>query len=216
MDPHSLIHGGRIVRFRIIDAALLVATIAGAVVAVSTARTLHGLQAEHARLGRTAGELVITDPALLHVRAIDTGDPLHFAWRVYAPAGQWRVWAETGGSGRSSSTHSDSQSHEFIARVRLTARSEQATVYTSFHGSASSSSFGSAEMLQFLIDHSHEIQIEQLGERTTASIKPGQPATLLKITVPENLVDQARQAFRDPNATPLVPNVFECRVEFNP
>ncbi|MGN6544690.1 MAG: hypothetical protein ACTHK7_06555 [Aureliella sp.] len=205
-------------RFRIIDAALLVATIAGAVVAVGTARMLHGLQAEHARLSRMTGELVITDPALLHVQAIETGDPLHFAWRVYAPASQLRVFESTGGHGRSTSTNSDSTPREFIARIRFTAGSsaEQTTVYSSFRSGSSLWSFGSAEMLQFLIDHRREIEIEQLGAHETASIKPGQPATLLKITVPENLVDQARQAFRDPNATPLVPNVFECRVEFNP
>ena len=69
-----------------IDLVLLVVIAAGGVAALQTGRERSRLESTYERLHRKTGDLPIGDPAWVHVRAIETGDPLHFAWRVYFPS----------------------------------------------------------------------------------------------------------------------------------
>src|SRR5262245_45684962 len=68
--------------------ALLVLAVAraGAVLAWQAGRERARLAAHSDRLVAAAGELPADDPTWLCLKALDTGDPLHFAWRVHLPA----------------------------------------------------------------------------------------------------------------------------------
>ncbi len=74
-------------RYRLLDAILLLIALAGGVFVWRTDQQQARIRAKIERMTRTAGDLVVTDPSRIHVVALDTGEPLHFAWRIYLPAG---------------------------------------------------------------------------------------------------------------------------------
>jgi hypothetical protein len=96
---------------RLLSLTLLVASLVGGLLALSAGREYQRLLAEHRRLERKVGNVPISDASQVHVRALKTGEPLHFAWRVYLPAGFHARWD----SGRGYSTSSSSSASEFIA-----------------------------------------------------------------------------------------------------
>lgn len=203
-------------RIRLIDAALAVATLAGAILAVTSASKLHALQQEHTRLSRTTGDLDIADPGEVHVVALETGEPLHFAWRVYAPAGQMMV-STFGDGGSGTSTGFNSQPHEFIGRIRFSKhRTGQIAVYYNFGNGAGFQTAGSPASYQFLNEHLDELRIEQLGVHGTARVKQGEPVTVLKMHLPESVIAQARPRSSDHNPPDLESDLFELRLELNP
>jgi hypothetical protein len=203
-------------RIRIVDAALAIATIAGAIIAVNSASKLHALQQEHTRLSRTTGDLIISDPGQVHVLALDTGEPLHFAWRVYAPAGHMMI-AESSDGGSSTSTGFNTRPHEFIGRVRFSKqRNGRISVYHNFGSGAGLRSFGSAETFEFLSQHWNELDIEQLGADATAHVKPGDSVTVLRIRLPENLAAEASKRSTDGSSGRLDPDIYGLRLELNP
>lgn len=203
---------------RIVNVALLSATIVGAVMAFGSARELHGLQAEYERLRRTAGELTVTDPMQLHLQAIPTKEPLHFAWRVYLPAGQIRIAESTGKQGSSGiSTSWNAQPREVIARVRFTVNpSGQTGIYSNFGNSSGYWTLGSAEIFRALESHQKELEIEQLGSPALVRVKPGEAATLLRVRVPDFLVEEIHKSTADSRFDQLLPNVYESRLDLQP
>lgn len=201
-------------RFRIVDAALLVATIAGGCMAVSTARKLHGLQREDARLTGAIGELPVTDPAQLHIQAIDTGEPLHYAWHVYAPAGKMTLFVfDNGGSNVSQMFDSNLKPRECIGHIRFMEQPDgKAGAFCSFR-SDSFCSLGSPELFRFLREHWRELEVEQLGAAEVARLKSGRSASLLRVSLTPNLVEEARKKklyFRPSRG--VAPPLFECRL----
>lgn len=203
-------------RIRIVDAALAIATIVGAIIAVNSASKLHALQQEHTRLSRTTGDLNISDPGQAHVLALDTGEPLHFAWRVYAPAGHMMI-AESSNGGSSTSSAFNSRPHEFIGRVRISKhRTRGIAVYHNFGNGAGFRTFASAETFEFLREHWNELDIEQLGADATAHIQPGESVTVLRIRLPENLAAESSKRSAVGNSGRLNPDVYTLRMELNP
>lgn len=209
------IRGAAILKFRIIDITLLVATIAGAVIAIRSGRTLHALQTDHTRLSRTVGGLAVTDPALLHVQAFETGEPFHFAWRVYIPAGQL-VASAAGAGGSSRSTSSYSEPREFLARVRLSqSRTGQIAVYYNFGSGSGYRTIGSVDAFEYLQEHRDELQIKQLGAGGTVRAKRGESIELLHISLPQSPASEGSNP-SDDKSLHLDPEIFECRLELSP
>ncbi|MGN6544688.1 MAG: hypothetical protein ACTHK7_06545 [Aureliella sp.] len=178
------------------------------------------MQREHTRLTDVAGELVITDPDQLHIQAIDTGEPLRFAWRVYAPGGQAIVF-HFGSSGQplGSSTHQDPEPHESFASVCFTEQRPpgQAGVYCFFENTSDFCSLAPPGMFEFLRDHWNELEIEQLGAREVARVKPGDSATMLRVKLSPSLMQKAREKnLATPTSDGPTPTCFECRLELRP
>lgn len=98
-------------RRKAIDLILLLAILVGGALAWTSGRERAKLTKEYTRLARTAG-----DPAKVHLVALDTGEPLHFAWRVYYPANYRAVLTNSLGVQSSSST---SNPTEAILRLRF-------------------------------------------------------------------------------------------------
>ena len=155
------------------------------------------------------GDLPISDVSKVHVRALETGERLHFAWRVYLPANYRAVvW---NASGSSSSWHSDSC--QFIARVRLR-ENEQGMLqaYTRFSGGSSCMGLGDSMLAELLHDHWDKIQVEQLGASGLAVIAPGQSAVLLRLTLPDELQQASREKLRPGMHDHFVPILFELHL----
>ena len=169
-----------------IDLALVAAILIGGVFAFRAGRERAALAAHHARLVAAAGELAIEDPALIYLKALETDDPLHFAWRVHLPGKiNLKVKTRMGGSSSNSGWHSDPQ--DFIARVRLREEApNQVRVYTKFAGGGGSTGYDSPELARFLRERANELKAEQAGRTETAAINPNaaKPTVLVHIGLP--------------------------------
>jgi hypothetical protein len=167
-----------------IDLILLVVIAVGGVYAWPSVRELSALRAEHARLTRITGKLTIGDPSKIHLQAIDTGDAMNFAWRVYLPANYTLMLREKTGSG--SSWNSEAQ--QFIARVGFRENKDGVLLsYTHFAGGSGQSTLGQPELARFLHGRWNKLKVEQLGRDGTVTLDTDKSAVLLRITLPEDM-----------------------------
>ncbi len=174
---------------RLLNAVLLVAALIGGVLAYRAATERQRLLAEKTRLEEKVGSLPISDPSKVHVRALETGEELHFAWRVYLPAGFSARWeCESGGSSSSSS----SGTREFIARARLR-EDEHGTLYVfaKQDGGSMKLGLGNERLADLLRDRWREIGVEQLGSDGVVVVDGSQVATLLRLTLSDDLKREA-------------------------
>ncbi|MDR3633296.1 MAG: hypothetical protein P4L84_05620 [Isosphaeraceae bacterium] len=193
-----------------LDLLLLSILIPGAILAWQSGRERSRVSAQYERLRRVAGDLPIADPSKIYIRALDTGEPFHFAWRVYLPP---NYQLEIRHDGSSSSSWSTSAT-EFIARVRI--REDERgvlNIYTHFSGTSGRSSFGDASLAEFLRVHGREVQIEQLGGNEVDVVDPKQTASFLRLTFPGTLSKEAQEKL-SPHARSFYPKLFQ--LEFGP
>jgi hypothetical protein len=173
---------------RLVQLSLVALTLVGLVMVWQSGHQRSAARAEYERLARLTGDLKISDPQKVHVLALETGEPLHFAWRVYLPPNcRTTVRYEGGGS-----TSNYSQPQNIIARVRFREHPPgRLQVYTKFAGSSSQSGFGDEALASFLQDRWDQIRVEQLGTGQTALVKLDEEAVLLKLSLPDDLAAQA-------------------------
>ena len=110
----------------------------GCFLAWQSGRERSRLEARYERMVRIAGDLPIEDPSMVYVSAVDTGEPLHYAWHFHLPPNYSLILRnETGGGSGGSSTSSSTGSRDFIGRVRFQPDEQGLlTVYTHFDGSS--------------------------------------------------------------------------------
>lgn len=174
-----------------LDFILLLTVLVGGVLAWQTGRERGRLTERHRLLAQVTGDLPIADPTKVYILALDTGEPLHYAWRVYLPRNYRRIL--TDGSGSQSSGWS-SEPDEFIARVRIREDNQgQLEHYYHFSGGSSRMSFGHKSLADFLRGRWDEVRVEQLGAGEVAVIDSGRSAVLLRLTLPELIRDEARR-----------------------
>src|SRR5262245_57514257 len=160
---------------RVIDAILLLVVLSGGFLAWQSGQERRRLTRRYDQLARVAGDLAISDPSKVYVKAIETGEPLHFAWRTYAPA-NYKL-AISSGSG--SSTSWSSQQREFVGRVRLRENQGMLEVYAHFAGGSSSMTVGGPGMAKLLHGRWDKVRVEQLGSGGLAVLDPAKAAVLL-------------------------------------
>jgi hypothetical protein len=200
------------VKYRIPDLVLLVLLVLGGLLAWQSARERARLERDYERLVRATGDLPISDPTRAHFRALETGEPLHFAWRVYLPANypvKLRSREGEMGSGVSSSPE------EFIARVRLREDHQgNWSIYQAFHGGSSRGSLGGKELNDLLRRSAGKILVEQLGAKATATVEPNGSAVLLRLSLPEDIQTEARTSLPTYEQSRFIPDLFV--LEFGP
>jgi hypothetical protein len=194
------------VRRRIPDLILLVALVVGGVYAWRSAHERARLQGDYERLALATGDFPITDPTRAHFRALETGEPLHFAWRVYVPASSSMIIRSRSGM---SAVNAGPSPAEFIARVRFR-EDEQGnwSVYQAFHGGSSRGSLGGKELNRLLREHAGKLLLEQLGAKSTATVGPDGPAVLLRLTLPEDMQAEARKSLPAYEQPRFLPDLF--------
>jgi hypothetical protein len=166
------------------------------------------LQAEAKRLETLTGDLVPADPTQIYVRAIDTEDPLDFAWRVYFPPGYPLHVRERHGSSFSSG---NSNAIHGIVRVRLREVDGVMQTYRRFPNSAGLSSIN-PELHQFLRGRWDRLAVEQLGKERLEQIDPKSEFIFFRLTLPEDLQNEAESKLPKGMRSEFIPSVFEIRV----
>jgi hypothetical protein len=199
------------VKYRIPDLILMVALVVGGVLAWQSARERARLKVDYERLVRATGDLPISDPTKAHFRALETGEPLHFAWRVYLPPNYSMIVRSNGGTGN----YSGSGSQDLIARVRF--RPDDAgnwEVFRIFAGSSSRGKFCGKELAGLLKGRTDKILVEQLGAKEIAMVEPKGSAVVLRLTLPEAMQAEARKTLPEYEQHRFIPDLF--RLEIGP
>jgi hypothetical protein len=198
---------------RLLHLCLSVLTLVGLVLAWRTGHERQVLLREYERLLGLVGDLPLTDRDKIQIQAIDTKEPLHFAWRVYLPA-KTEIRATYGGG---SSTSFNSDQREFIARFRIREHSDGSLrAYTKFAGSSSQSGLGDDSLARFLRGHWEQIQVEQLGAGKPAIVSPGNAALLLRLKLPHELNRRAADEVDARSLQSKLPVLFELHIHGKP
>ena len=169
---------------RPLNAILLMAVVIGGVLTYRADVKRQRLLTEHSRLEEKFLSLPLEDPSKMHVRALETGEELHFAWRVYSPAGYYCRWWNSGGGSPWQTTNAE----EVVVRVRL--REDEHGVLRVFvkqAGGSSLSEVGNRQVADLLRDRWDEVEVEQLGSDGVAVVDADEITTLLRLTLSDDL-----------------------------
>jgi hypothetical protein len=179
-------------RYKALDLILLIVLAVGGVLAWQSSRERSRLMATHARLVAITGDFQITDPTLIHVLALETDDPKHFAWRIYLPPGPKQDIRVRSGHGTFSQSNSNTKPSDSIARVVLREdKNGLLEIYSRFSRGSSRTNMGEKALADLLRGRWESLRVEQAGAGGTARLDPKKPYTLLRLTLPEDMQAEA-------------------------
>jgi hypothetical protein len=170
---------------RFVNSLLLLIVLVGACLSIRAGLEYQRLRARHRSLMAEVGLLRVSDPNQIHLVAIDTGEPLHFAWQMYVPTGfaqQWQV--QLGGGGSSTHISSSSSEPQFdLVRVRIRKEPDgRAAVWVKHRGGSSYTTLPPREIEAL---ERSQWPIEQLGADGVAVVDGQEVATLVRLSDPE-------------------------------
>jgi hypothetical protein len=199
---------GAKMKLRPIEWILLVIAVVGGGLAGQTGWERTRLTRDRDRLVQLTGDLTIADPTKLHIRAIETGSPKEFAWRIYVPPHYQQLDSRVSIGGSSSfSAHS---SRDFIAVVRFrTDESGCLEVFSRLPGGYHDGKIGDERLAKLLQERWGEIRVEQLGRTEPVQMKSGESAVVLRLSLPAEMQAEARQALAPVDQERFVPTLFE-------
>lgn len=190
---------------RTINRTLLAIIVIGLLLGLRAAIERRHLLAEQTRLQTKVGDLAISDPSKPHVRALPTGEEMHFAWHAHIPAGLAITWAkgldDPGSSLKSTET-------EFLVRVRLRADEQGLQAFVKRPSTSGSHWLGGQELADLLHDHWGQIEVEQFGSDGVAVINVDQVTTVLRLTLPDDLKQEARHVLDEQTWKRIEEDIF--------
>lgn len=178
---------------RLINLTLLLLAAVGFLFTFRARSELRTVRGEHDRLAAQFGTLDVEDPEKYYVVRIDTGDPMHFAWRIYRPDKLRMETRATSMSGSSRARSSSGPAGEEIVRVRFRIDEWGMRVFSKRQGSSSTFGLGDPRTDGFLKKHWEELDIEVMGDGEAVEATTDQVLKLLSIRVPDSLAAQANQ-----------------------
>jgi hypothetical protein len=198
-------------RFRALDLLLLLLISIGGIMAYRTGRERSRLSTEFQRLSKKTGEITIPDRSRVYFRAIQTGDPRSFAWRVYLPGGNIQVLRQNGVQIDLSLGGTTS---EYIFRVRFREnKNGNLDLYLrSQDGSGTWSWLGSPPLAALLHDRWDQLHISQIGSTSAASLDPKSEAVLLEVKIPPELEEIARKVLDPDDFKQFYPCLFRLQL----
>ena len=179
---------------RILNILLLLIILVGVFFAWQARTGFEPTRSEYARLTAKVGRLPIGDATKVHVLALETNDPLDFAWQIYVPANLDWQWHTTRFQYTTSrSTGKEQASRTELVRARFRKIDDQWYVWHKILGSGGLSSSSYAQLLE----RPELLHIEQLGVGKLRVIDPDEVVTLLSVTgkQPSRPDDPAMVAF---------------------
>lgn len=173
---------------------------------------INSLADDSVRLEKLVGRLNVENPELLHARLIASDPGKMLLWRIYVPAeSEWRFENRSiGGSGWrriDSSTPIDD-----LVRWQIISEKDH-FMHEILHRGGSSRTTVPDRMIQFIENHWSEFDISIAGEKEQATVAPGEIMTVLSVSMPESLSQQAETVLGNYTAKKLKSNpVFEIRL----
>ena len=197
---------------RLLYLAVLAAIVAGGVLAWRSGAERARLEERYRHWARTAGDLAAVDPTKVYVLGLETDEPLHFAWRLHAPANYRASFAYVGGGGSGSSGFTTSTPSDFIARVRI--RRDEAGRLQVFErlGGASGVFAVEDDLGRFLAGREGELIVEPLAADGPVAFDASTSVTLLRVAMPPAMIEEARAKLPDHVVARHVPDVVKITV----
>ena len=166
---------------RAINLTLLVIALVGVYFALKAEAEYRPLREYHRQLAAEVGLMSVGDPEKVHIVAIPTGEPLHFAWQIYVPAGFAKQWhSRTGHGSSTSSGSSDTEPYFDLVRLRLREQSPgNWTVWTKHRNGSSTMGISGRELKEF--EPLKSLSAQQLGVGQTVVLEEDEVATMLRL-----------------------------------
>lgn len=166
---------------RLLNLSLLLAALVGAALAFAEQRRVAAIAGEHQRLTGLVGNLSVEDETKIHVLAIDTGEPMHFLWRIFVPANVDLRWQfKTIGGSSSSWGGGDPEPTEMFLRYRMKVEDNWVNVFHSTNNSSGLSSLGGRKAPS-LVERPDLIEVQIAGADEVAVFEPDEVVDLLSL-----------------------------------
>lgn len=197
---------------KIADIVLFLLAGVGALLAWQSRQERSRLLARYEQLVQVTGDLPVADTSQVNVLALKTGEPLHFAWRIYLPPNYPHKLVR----GKSGVQHTSwfSGSREFIARIRFRENEPgNLQVYANFTGGSRLMSLGSQPLAELLRHRWDKIRVDQLGATGLMVVRPARAALLLRLTLTEDMQREARKRLSAYEQEQFVPVLYELTLD---
>lgn len=179
---------------RLLNLFVLAAILVGGVLAWRSGEERARLEARYRRLANVAGDLEIVDTTKVYLLALDTGEPLHFAWRMHTPASYTSIFSHASGGGSGTSTSTFGAPSDRIVRVRFRRDAAGRLLVFEKNGGGSSVLTIEDDMAKFLAGREGELIVERIAAEGPVDLDPSASATLLRVAMPPSMVAEARAA----------------------
>jgi len=197
---------------RRLNVVLVLVALVGLVFAVQQGLVKQTLSRQYERLAAEVGYLEPPDEGGVSVIALPTRDQMHFRWRIFVPASEAIFWKNRwlGGTQGDISVVGP---RSFIANVRFRGGGENGgfRVWWGFEENATVMSMGGPELNQLLGGRWDEMQVEQLASDGRIVMKSGELSSLLRISMPDQMREEARKALSQQALDLYVPEFFHLQ-----
>jgi hypothetical protein len=173
---------------RLVELVLCLGLVIGLCFLYQSATVRHQHSQEYQRLTRKAGSLTDCRRDKVTLQAVETGESLHFAWRIFVPHEYdygYRSKVEVRGK------VSSSRDQDFVFRYRFYEQRGKWYVYVMGYGGEDGHAYEvkSQELIEFLTNAQgrDQLQVEQLGTAGTVEVDFGKTISLLKIRRPPGI-----------------------------
>lgn len=196
---------------RVVDGVLLLVILVGSIMAWRTDRERARLQAEFQRLARITGNFTVDDPSKIYIQALETGEPLHFAWRIHLPPATTRTLQNHGLGGVGETWVNDAG--DFIARVRfLEGKEGRLGIYEHLGSTSMQRDYGNQELAALLHGRWDKIRVELPDSHNVRVIERNATVLLVRLTLPADIEAESRAKLASASQYSSLPVLLELRL----
>jgi hypothetical protein len=197
---------------------LLIALVLGVILAVMTGLQRSSREAEFRRLAKEIGDLTIEDGSKVHVLALETGEPLDFAWRVYVPT-DFSTRIGFGGQMFDSGYSGNQDPVDFIVRARFRKSADGSLdIFVKEGDGSMRPNYVNKEVAALIRDHPEWVRVEQLGKDGIAVVDPKRNVLLLQLRMSPEMEAEARKTIPPDELKNYIDDLFDIilSVKVNP
>ncbi len=193
-----------------INVVLVLAALLGLSLAARETLLRKDLSREYGILAAEVGYLESTGEPGVQVIALPTEDPRHFRWRIVVPENETFVCKTSVAWDRSVPMEGPLS---FIAHVRFRdGENGCLKAWWDLKRSWGTTDMGGAQLYEFLKGRWDEMEIEQLASDGRVTVRSGQLSSLLRISMPDQMREDAQESLSPQNLKWYVPELFHLQL----
>ena len=195
-----------------LNVVLVLVAFVGLLFSVQQGLVKQTLSREYEILAAEVGYLESTGVDGVCVIALPTRDPMHFRWRIFVPASEEIYWTNRRWGGKEVGIPIKGPL-SFIANVRFRqGENGMLRVWWGFEETATVISLGGAELNELLDGRWGDMEVEQLASDGRIVMKSGELTSLLRISMPDEMREEAQQVLSPQVANLYVPELYQLEL----